>query len=178
MRKWDIAGTHLAGEVLKKRKIRPPKVEFEFTDLDLTGFGGASILARTARWFGLFELLEEAVSVKVRDRGATDAETLWAMVASLCRGHGALSDLDALRADGVARVLLGLREVPEARRAALRGSLERFNEAPDDGWRWDPEALAVYLLHDLCGVALVGWPEPPGGGEQADASGDTAGATG
>ena len=102
---------------MKKRKIRPPKVEFEFTDLDLTAFGGASILARTARRFGLFELLEEAVSVKVRDRGASDAETLWAMVASLCRGHGALSDLDALRADGVARVLLGLREVPEARRA-------------------------------------------------------------
>ena len=39
------------------------------------------------------------------------------MVASLCRGHGSLSDLDALRADGAARVLLGLREVPEARRA-------------------------------------------------------------
>ena len=55
--------------------------------------------------------------MKVRDRGASDAETLWAMIASLCRGHGALSDLDALRADGVARVLLGLREVPEARRA-------------------------------------------------------------
>ena len=102
---------------MKKRKIRPPKVEFEFTDLDLTGFGGASILARTARRHGLFELLEEAVSVKVRDRGASDAETLWAMIASLCRGHGSLSDLDALRADGVARVLLGLREVPEARRA-------------------------------------------------------------
>ena len=48
--------------------------------------------------------------------------------------------------------------------AALRASLERFNEAPDDGWRWNPEALAAYLLDDLCGVALVGWPEPPGGG--------------
>ena len=117
MRKWAVTGIHLAGEVLKKRKIRPPKVEFEFTDLDLTGFGGASILARTAGRYGLFELLEEAVSVKVRDRGASDAETLWAMIASLCRGHGSLSDLDALRADGVARVLLGLREVPESRRA-------------------------------------------------------------
>ena len=26
--------------------------------------------------------------MKVRDRGASDAETLWAMIASLCRGHG------------------------------------------------------------------------------------------
>ncbi len=33
--------------------------------------GGASILARTARRFGLFELLDEAVSVKIRDRGAS-----------------------------------------------------------------------------------------------------------
>ena len=102
---------------MRKRKIRPPKVEFEFTDLDLTAFGGASILARTARRFGLFELLDEAVSVKVRDRGASDAETLWSIVASMARGHGALSDLDALRADTAARTLLGLRDVPEARRA-------------------------------------------------------------
>ncbi len=32
---------------------------------------GASILARTARRFGLFELLDEAVSMKFRDRGAS-----------------------------------------------------------------------------------------------------------
>ena len=101
---------------MKKRKIRPPKVEFEFTDLDLTAFGGASVLARTARHFGLFELLDEAVSVKVRNRGASDTETLWAIIASLARGHGALSDLDALRADTVASTLLGLGNVPESRR--------------------------------------------------------------
>lgn len=101
----------------KKRKIRPPRVSYEFTDLDLTAFGGASILARTARRFGLFELLAGAVSVKVRDRGASDVETLWSLICSLARGHGALSDLDALRADSVARTLLGLRRVPESRRA-------------------------------------------------------------
>ena len=102
---------------MKKRKIRPPKVEFEFTDLDLSAFGGASVLAQTARQSGLFELLEEAVSVKVRNRGASDTETLWAIIASLARGHGALSDLDALRADTVASTLLGLGNVPESRRA-------------------------------------------------------------
>ena len=100
-----------------KRRIRPPKVEFEFTDLDLTAFGGASILAQTARRLGLFDLLGEAVSVKVRNRGASDAQTLWAIIASLARGQGSLSDLDALRADRVASALLGLRKVPEARRA-------------------------------------------------------------
>ena len=102
---------------MRKRKIRPPKVEMDFTDLNLTAYGGSSILAQTARQYGLFELLADAVRVKVRNRGATDAETLWAMIASLARGDGALSDLDALRADGVARTLLGLRNVPEARRA-------------------------------------------------------------
>ncbi len=97
-------------------------MDFDFTDLDLTRFGGASILARTARRYGLFELLEEAVSVQVRDRGASDAEMLWAMIASLCRGHGALSDLDSLRSDGAARVLLGLREAPESRGAGEPGA--------------------------------------------------------
>ena len=49
--------------------------------------------------------------------------------------------------------------------AALRASLERFNEAPDDGWRWTVEALTAHLLHDLCGVALIGWLEPPNAGD-------------
>ena len=48
--------------------------------------------------------------------------------------------------------------------SALRASLRRFNEPPDDRWRWSVEALAAYLLHDLCGVALVGWPYPPNRG--------------
>jgi len=103
-----------------RRKVRPPKVSYEFTELDLTAFGGSSILARTAQRFGLFELLSEAVSVKVRDRGASDAETSWSMIRSLARGHGALSDPDALRADSVARKLLGLRRVPESRRGSAR----------------------------------------------------------
>ncbi len=55
--------------------------------------------------------------MKVRNRGASDTETLWAIIASLARGHGALSDLDALPADTVASTLLGLGNAPEARRA-------------------------------------------------------------
>ena len=105
----DRAGTN--------RRTRPPSVQFEFTDLDLTSFGGASVLAQTARRFGLFDLLEGAVSVKVRNRGTTDVETLWAMIASLARGHGSLSDLDTLRADKAAGILPGLHRVPETRRA-------------------------------------------------------------
>ena len=45
--------------------------------------------------------------------------------------------------------------------SALRASLRRFNDPPDDGWRWSVEALAAYLLQDLCGVVLLGWRYPP-----------------
>ena len=48
--------------------------------------------------------------------------------------------------------------------SALRASLRRFNERPDDGWRWTVEALAAHLLQDLCGVALLGFPFPPNRG--------------
>ena len=63
-------------------------------------------LAQVAKRFGLFELLGEAVLVKVSNRGASDAEALGAIIASLARGHGALPELDALRSDAVARALL------------------------------------------------------------------------
>jgi len=102
---------------MKGREIRPLPADMDFTDLSLTGFGGGSLLARTAQELGLFDLLSGAVSVKVRRRGASDAEMLWAIVASLARGHGALSDLDALRRDEVACALLGLGSAPDSRRA-------------------------------------------------------------
>ena len=45
--------------------------------------------------------------------------------------------------------------------AEVREALERFNEAPDDGWRWTVDALAAHLLHELCGVALLDCRYPP-----------------
>ena len=47
--------------------------------------------------------------------------------------------------------------------AAVRAALERFNAAPEDGWRWTMDALAAYLLHELCGIALFDRREPPTG---------------
>jgi len=78
-----------------ERKIRPPKVEMDFTDLNLTAYGGSSILAETARRYGLFDLLADAVRVKVRNRGATDAETLWdaqQLGAAACQESSRLTD--------------------------------------------------------------------------------------
>lgn len=89
----------------------------DFTDLNPTAYGGSSIPAHTTRRHGLFELLADAVRVQGpqprRDgRGDAVGDDRVPVV-----GDGALSDLDALRADAVARTLLGLRNVPEARRA-------------------------------------------------------------
>ena len=44
------------------------KVEHDFTDDRLTGFGGASALATMAKRMGLFRTLADAVSVKTRRR--------------------------------------------------------------------------------------------------------------
>ena len=43
----------------------------------------------------------------------------------------------------------------------LRDALERFNVPPDDGWCWTTDALAAHLLHDLCGITLVGYHDRP-----------------
>ena len=45
--------------------------------------------------------------------------------------------------------------------ADVRAVLRRFNEAPDDGWRWSVDALAAHLLHELCGIALLDCRHPP-----------------
>ena len=39
--------------------------------------------------------------------------------------------------------------------AEVRAALQRFNEAPDNGWRWTVDALASHLLHELCGIVLL-----------------------
>ncbi len=136
---------------------RPLKVEHEFTDVRLTGFGGWSALALTAERLGLFGNLAEGVSVKVRRRGASDGESLWALVASLAAGGGALSDLDALRADPAARRLLGLRHAPSGRR--MGEFLAKGSEADLDGlleaaWRLAGRVASVVIEH---GVAARGW---------------------
>ena len=54
--------------------------------------------------------------------------------------------------------------------AAVRAALERFNEAPDNGWRWTVDALTAYLLHELCGISLLDCRHPPTGDDENAAS--------
>ena len=102
---------------MKRVVPRPAKVEIGIAKDRLTGTGGSALLAEAARRFGLADRLAEAVSVKRRSRGASDAETQLSLVASLAAGNGSLSDLDALRADDAQRELLGLSSSPSGRRA-------------------------------------------------------------
>ena len=129
---------------MSKINPRPGKVEIGFSDDRLTGVGGAVFLASAARRHGLFDRLAEAVSIKVRARGASDMETQWSLVASLAAGNGALSDVDALRGDEVQCELLGLGTAPSSRR--LGEFLARLT-------KWDVERLEAAARHLTASVA-------------------------
>jgi len=109
-------------------KVNPeiPRVDIDFTDARLTNQGGLTFLARLADQLNLPARFAESIRIKQRRRGASDAEMLWSLVASLAAGNGALSDLDALRSQPVDQALLGLEEVPSGRR--LGEYLSRFQE--------------------------------------------------
>lgn len=102
-------------------------IDIDFTDERLTGRGGYRFLAEQAERLNLFSTLEQAVKLKKRQRGASDVDMLWSLIASLAAGQGHLSDVDALRSDTVASRLLGIGEVPDSRR--LGEYLSRFDPA-------------------------------------------------
>jgi len=108
---------HLTSAPMPTIPPTPPKIDIDFTDAQLTGCGGWAFLARMARALELPQQLAQAVQLKCRRRGASDAEMLWSLIASLAAGNGALSDLDALCGDAVGRRLLGLQQAPSSRRA-------------------------------------------------------------
>ena len=111
----------------------PPKIDIDLTDAQLTGQSGWALLSHAARRLGLLKGLGRAICIKRRDRGASDAEMLWSLIASLAAGNGARSDVDALRADAVGCRLLGLRRAPSSRR--LGEHLSRFGAAEVEALR-------------------------------------------
>ena len=88
------------------------KVEPDFTDARLTGNGGWAVLARMADRLGLPAMLS-SVSVKRRARGASDAETLWSLVA-YCRERGWDYSVSLTDARKRAPGLDGIDELPDA----------------------------------------------------------------
>ena len=108
---------------------RAGKVEYDFTDAKLTGCGGITFAAQLAKASGLCELLEKELNgtLKMRRRGATEAQSILAQVYLLSMGEGHLSGLDDAREDDVFRVLTGLGEMPGSRR--MGEFLSRFKES-------------------------------------------------
>lgn len=101
---------------MQRLQPTPPPVQIDFTDDRLTSHGGWVFLGQLWRQLNLAQRLGEAIQLKRRRRGASDAEMLSSLVASQVAGGGALADVDALRADATGRRLLGLDKVPDSRR--------------------------------------------------------------
>ena len=94
------------------------KVAIDFTDDEITSSGGSLFLSNLAVHLGLPDLLSQSIHLKVRRRGASDADTLLSLIYSLAQGDGLLSDVDRLGADHVRSDLLGLSQVPKSRRVS------------------------------------------------------------
>lgn len=116
--------THPEGTLDNRITGTPAKVDVDFTDARLTHRGGWIFLGQAFSRLGLGRRLSQALSLKCRRRGASDAEMVLSLVASKVAGGGALSDVDALRCEDTSRRLLGLTEVPDSRR--LSEHLSRF----------------------------------------------------
>lgn len=127
---------------------QPAKIEIDFTDAALVGTGGWALLAQMAKRTGLLTALGDGIRLKKRRRGASDAEMLWSLIASLAAGNGALSDLDALRINPAGQELLGLSEAPSGRR--LGEYLARFGEKQVTALR-----LCVHQLAQQVAPAII-----------------------
>ena len=114
-------------------QILPETIQIDFTDDQISSFSGSVFISRLARRFGLKRLLSEAVRLKQRHRGATDAEFLQSLIFCLAAGQGHLCDVDRLGADDVRQTLLGLESVPDSRRVS--DYLARFDSDSVDALR-------------------------------------------
>lgn len=101
---------------MKRILPRPRKVALDTTDDCLTDHGGLTFLMAAARRLQLIPLLSRFLFCKRRQRGASDVENLWSLIATLACGDGTLQDQDRLKGSRANRALLGLRHVAGSRR--------------------------------------------------------------
>jgi len=93
--------------ILKK----PPKVKIEMSNKIITNFPGTLLIQNFAYRLGIPERIEEIVRVKERERGYSEAESIFALVQSMIMGGECLDDLKVLRRDEAVKVLTGF-EIP------------------------------------------------------------------
>ena len=92
------------------------KIKIDFPDDAIPSGAGSLFLSEMSRQLGRPELLREQLQVKVRNRGASDAEMMLALVYCLAQGEGGLAEVDRLAADPPRQKLLALGAVPDSRR--------------------------------------------------------------
>jgi hypothetical protein len=91
----------------------PGRVRVGRADGRLTAAGGLSAIAEVDRVLGLSGLLEDGIGqVKERDRGASGAQVLMAMVCAQLAGEDHLVGLDRRRADQAGQDLAPVADVP------------------------------------------------------------------
>lgn len=128
------------------------KIEIDFTDDGITGSAGSVFLSRMSHHLGLPQLLDDALKLKVRNRGASDADMMLSLIYCLGQGDGALLDVDRLGADEPRQTLLGVEEVPGHRR--LGEYLARFDEGSVERLLWVAHCVAkevapLMMEHEL-----------------------------
>jgi len=123
------------------------KIEIDFTDDRITSSGGSVFLSRACSLLSLPSLLGSAFRLKVRERGASDAEMMLSLIYSLANGDGAISDVDRLSADRARQEILGLDRVPGHRR--LGEYLCRFDESSLQSFYQVARALCRQVLPEV-----------------------------
>ena len=125
----------------------PSRIQIDFTDEAITANAGTVFLSRMAEEFDLPWLLGDALQIKKRDRGASDAQMLLSLIYSLAQGEGALKDVDRLKLDMARARLLGLERVPDSRR--LGEFLSRFTEQNIVGFRGVARQLCGFIIQQV-----------------------------
>lgn len=68
--------------------IIPEKIGIDFSDEAITGSAGSIYLSRMSRLIGLPGLLNEALHLKERRRGASDTETMLSLIYCMAQETG------------------------------------------------------------------------------------------
>lgn len=99
------------GSLLKVRKGHA--VELRTTQEPLTLHAGLALFYGMAEALGIPKILDEEIRVKCRAAGYPESEHILALCASIFQGGDFIDDMEALREDAAAKVLIGREETPD-----------------------------------------------------------------
>lgn len=79
--------------------LLPYTIEVVDDDATLTGHAGLPLVLETMRALGVSQVLDDALGIRQRNHGATDAEKVEALVLLMAAGGESVDDIEVLRAD-------------------------------------------------------------------------------